>query len=62
MNVLNDLPNARTYEELPVAVRVRRGEGELILTTLRPHGGFGCQPPNLQSNPAGIYLLRGLMR
>jgi len=54
--------DARTYEERPVAVRIRRGEGELIVTTLRPYGGFGCQPPSLASNPAGMYLLRGLLR
>ncbi|MGI8922701.1 MAG: hypothetical protein ACR2HJ_01445 [Fimbriimonadales bacterium] len=53
--------DTRTYEELPVAVRVRRGEGEMIVTTLRAYGGFGFQPPNLLSSPAGTYLLRGLL-
>jgi hypothetical protein len=49
--------DTRTYEELPVVVRA----GGLLITTLRPFGGLGCQPTSLARNPAGCALLQGLI-
>ena len=48
--------DTRTYERHPVLVRT----GDSFVTTLRPHGGLGCQPIGIHRNPGGVALLRSL--
>lgn len=55
--VLINRVDTRTYAEHPLLVRA----GRWIVTTLRPQGGLGAQPPGLKYNPAGVELLRTLM-
>ena len=55
--VLVNRIDTRTYAEHPLLVRA----GDWIVTTLRPQGGLGSQPPGLRWNPAGCALLRALM-
>ena len=55
--VLINRIDTRTYAEHPLLVRA----GSWIVTTLRPQGGLGSQPPGLKHNPAGCALLRSLM-
>jgi hypothetical protein len=55
--ILMNRVDTRTYAEHPVLVR----QGDRIVTTLRPFGGLGVQPPSLARNPAGVALLRALM-
>lgn len=54
--VLINRVDTRNYREHPILVRA----GAWLITTLRPQGGLGSQPPNLASNPAGCALLRSL--
>lgn len=49
--------DTRTYAEHPLLVRAK----DWVVTTLRPQGGLGSQPPGLQWNPAGCALLKRLM-
>ncbi|RYG26129.1 hypothetical protein EON82_04525 [bacterium] len=56
--VLMNRVDTRTYAEHPLLVRA----GNWIVTTLRPQGGLGSQPPGLRHNPAGCALLRYLMQ
>ena len=56
--VLINRVDTRTYAEHPLLVRA----GGWLVTTLRPQGGLGSQPPGLRHNPAGCALLRGLMK
>ncbi len=55
--VLVNRVDTRTYAEHPLLVRA----GGWLVTTLRPQGGLGSQPPCLRHNPAGCALLRWLM-
>ena len=55
--VLMNRIDTRTYAEHPLLVRA----GDWVVTTLRPHGGLGSQPPGLRWNPAGCALLKSLM-
>lgn len=55
--VLMNRVDTRSYQELPLIVRY----GETLVTTLRPFGGLGIQPPGLVYNPAGAGLLRSLL-
>ena len=55
--VLMNRVDTRTYADRPLLVRA----GSWIVTTLRPHGGLGSQPPGLRYNPAGCALLTYLM-
>lgn len=48
--------DTRTYVDTPVMVRGRHG----IVSTLRPFGGLGVQPPSLNSNPAGVEFIRAV--
>jgi hypothetical protein len=48
--------DTRTYREEAVIARF----GGSIATTLRPMGGLGMQPNSLETNPAGVALLRGI--
>jgi hypothetical protein len=50
--------DTRTYAEHPLLVKA----GGWIVTTLKPQGGLGSQPPGLKHNPAGCALLRYLMQ
>lgn len=55
--VLVNRIDTRTYAERPLLVRA----GGWLVTTFRPQGGLGSQPPGLRHNPAGCALLRKLM-
>jgi hypothetical protein len=50
--------DTRTYREAPVLVQVA---DKGFVTTLRPFGGLGSQPPDLSHNPAGAKLLFDLL-
>ncbi|MBS1707387.1 MAG: hypothetical protein JSS65_01555 [Armatimonadetes bacterium] len=50
--------DTRTYKEGSYITRRPNGQ---IVTTLRPWGGLGIQPPNIQNNPAGHWLIRRLI-
>jgi len=51
--------DTRTYTEGSYITRRPNGQ---IVTTLRPWGGLGVQPPNIKHNPAGHWLIRELIR
>lgn len=51
--------DTRTYAEGSYITRRPSGQ---IVTTLRPWGGLGVQPPNIKHNPAGHWLIRELIR
>lgn len=51
----------RTYHEHPVLIEVQTEVGKLYLSTLRPHGGLGCQPTSLKWNPVGRHLVAHLL-
>jgi len=54
--------DARTYEELPVLVRLKNAtDGTRFVTTIRPYGGLGAQPHGVRHNPAGGEFLRQLL-
>jgi hypothetical protein len=55
--VLLNRVDTRTYREHPYMVRA----GNLIATTLRPHGGHGAQPYGVKNNPSGAALLARLL-
>jgi hypothetical protein len=55
--VLLNRVDTRTYKEHPYMVRA----GNVIVTTLRPHGGHGAQPYGVKNNPSGSELLRVLI-
>jgi hypothetical protein len=44
------------------AVVLSWGQGQAIVTTLRPQGGLGDQPTGLGRNPAAIHLLTCWLR
>jgi hypothetical protein len=49
--------DTRTYRRAPYLVL----HGNALITTLRPEGGLGDQPPGLKHNPAGWHLLRRMI-
>ncbi len=55
--VLMNRIDTRTYREHPYMVKA----GNVIVTTLRPHGGHGAQPCGVKNNPSGSELLRALL-
>jgi hypothetical protein len=55
--VLMNRVDTRTYKEHPYMVKA----GNVIVTTLRPHGGHGAQPYGVKNNPSGSELLRVLL-
>ncbi len=55
--VLINRVDTRTYAEHPLLARA----GRWLITTLRPQGGLGSQPPGLKDNPAGCELLKYLI-
>lgn len=54
--VLMNRVDTRNYKEHPYMVKA----GNVIVTTLRPHGGHGAQPYGVKNNPSGSELLRTL--
>lgn len=50
--------DTRTYKETPVLVRMAPGR---FATTLRPFGGLGCQPSDLNHNPSGAQFVYDLL-
>lgn len=52
----------RTYEEQPYAMAFDNGGSKLLVTTLRPHGGYGSVPLGLARNPAGSWLVSQLLQ
>jgi len=50
--------DTRTYERRPLIARA----GKEIVTSLRPQGGLGVQPPDFDRNPAGHGLVAALAR
>ncbi|MBL8065404.1 MAG: hypothetical protein JNM34_06040 [Chthonomonadaceae bacterium] len=50
--------DTRTYGRLPYVAR----SGDRIVTTLRPNGGLGAQPPSFDCNPGGHELVRFLTK
>jgi hypothetical protein len=55
--------DTRTYEELPVLVRLKGAtDGTEFVTTVRPWGGLGSQPYGVRHNPAGGEFLRLLLQ
>lgn len=54
--------DTRTFEEHAVLAQARLANGgTMLLTTLRPWGGIGYQPPSFATNPAGQALLISLL-
>lgn len=51
--------DTRTYQA--GSYITRRPDGQIV-TTLRPWGGLGVQPPDMRHNPAGHWLVRELIR
>lgn len=50
--------DARTYEVSDYVTEARfPGNGRLLITSLRPHGGLGDQPDGLLRHVAGVHLL-----
>lgn len=62
VQVLMNRVDVRTYEDAPIMVRGRLGNGEFLITTLRPFGGLGVNPISVSKNPSGAFLLKGLLR
>jgi hypothetical protein len=56
--VLMNRVDARSYADHPILVRA----GDRIVTSLRPFGGLGSQPTSISKNPAGVELLRSLIK
>jgi hypothetical protein len=56
-DVLLNRIDTRTYKEHPYMVKANN----VIVTTLRPHGGHGAQPHGVKNNPSGSELLRVLI-
>jgi hypothetical protein len=56
-DVLFNRIDTRTYKEHPYMVKANN----VIVTTLRPHGGHGAQPHGVKNNPSGSELLRVLI-
>ncbi len=52
----------RTYAEHPILVMMEIGDCRVFLTTVRPYGGLGCQPPSLMTNPSGCAFVASLTR
>ncbi len=54
--------DARNYNEAPILARVKTPSGGTwLITTLRPFGGLGAEPPSFGANPSGAALLEALV-